>query len=376
MKKRYGARIALGAFAIGVLVMVLDNDEYERSRGDGEPDPIHTWEGDSEPTGRVDPTADDRDPLPFPTPGSALRYKDPGWDLVEYAVLLCLAEELALSAEDESIAETIALLEDAGGAPPEDLQGFHDGLVAELRGLSPLSPSTVQHMAGEAFAQAEEHPLLAEVMSFPCDLHYETIGQAMEEISGVMEYGMPLCFAWEDLLWNEEGALEGARCWKRKRWPEDLQGLHAELVTSLKALPEDAPREIVEAAFRPVQAYPALMYAMPCVISAGVNRIEFGLGEEIEAEILDYRTDVCGARDIALEGGPDGKYGAIEALEGARPPYGLPELHEHLVAYLVSLPDTFTENHAVEAFEIVGGHSLIKDALACELGDDVPILPQ
>ena len=121
-----------------------------------------------------------------------------------------------------------------------------------------------------------------------------------------------------------------------------------------------------------MQAYPALMYAMPCVISAGVNRIEFGLGEEVEAEILDYGTDVCGVWDIALEGGPDGKYGAIEALEGARPPYGLQELHEHLVAYLVSLPDTFTENHAVEAFEIVGGHSLIKDALACELGDDVP----
>ena len=159
MKKRYGARIALGvlicialgALAIGVLVMVIDNDDYERSRGDGEPDPIHTWEGDSEPTGRVDPTADNRDPLPFPTPGSALRYKDPGWDLVEYAVLLCLAEELVLSAEDEAINDGIDILKDLGGGrPPEDVQGFHDGLLAELRGLSPLPSATAQHKAEEA----------------------------------------------------------------------------------------------------------------------------------------------------------------------------------------------------------------------------------
>ena len=124
----------------------------------------------------ADLIADDKAPLPFPTPGAELLYEDPGWDLVYYAGLLCVAEKLALSGKDEAIARTIALLEDAdGGRPPADLQGFHDGLVAELMGISRLPSATAQRMAEEAFAQAEEHPLLAEVMSFPCELHYETI---------------------------------------------------------------------------------------------------------------------------------------------------------------------------------------------------------
>ena len=149
--------------------------------------------------------------MPFPTPGADLRYEDPGWDLVEYAGLLCLAEELVLSAEDEAITDGIDILEDLGGGrPPEDVQAFHDGLLAELRGLSPLPSATAQHKAEEAFAQPEEHPLLAGVMSFPCEMHYETIGQAMREVSDMLDYGLSLCFAWEHLLWNEEDALDDA----------------------------------------------------------------------------------------------------------------------------------------------------------------------
>ena len=333
------------------------------------------WVGDSGSSSRADLTAGDRTPLPFPTSGAELRYEDPGWDLVEYAGLLCLAEELALSSEDEAIAGTIDLLEGLG-RPPEDVQGFHDGLVAELRSLGPLPSSTAQRMAEEAFAQAKEHPFLAEVMSFPCELHYETIGQAMREISDMMEYGMPLCFAWEHLLWNEEDALVSAiEILETPHWPEDLQGLRNELVTALEALPEDAPREMVEAVFEPVQEYPALMYAMPCIHSARAGGIEFELREAEEEALVDYGVNVCGAWDVALKGGGDGKYGAIVVLEAASPPYGLQELHEELIGYLESAPDSFTGNHAVEAFEIVGVHPLLKDALNCELGDDVLILP-
>ena len=207
--------------------------------------------------------------MPFPTPGGELLYEDPGWNLVLYAGLLCLAEKLGLSGKDEAITRTIALLEDAdGGRPPADLQGFHYGLVAELMGISRLPSVTAERMAEEAFAQAEEHPLLAEVMSLPCELHYETIGQAMREVSDMMEYGMPLCFTLEDRVWNEEDALESAvGMLEAERWPENLQGLRDELVTALEALPEDGPREMVEAVFAPVQAYPALMYAMPCIHS-------------------------------------------------------------------------------------------------------------
>ena len=83
----------------------------------------------------VDLIADDEAPLPFPTPGADLLYEDPGWDLVQYAGLLCFAERLALSGEGEAIARTIDLLEDLGGGePPDKLQGFHDGLLAELMG--------------------------------------------------------------------------------------------------------------------------------------------------------------------------------------------------------------------------------------------------
>ena len=326
----------------------------------------------------ADLIADDKAPLPFPTPGAELLYEDPGWDLVWYAGLLCLAERLALSGKDEAIARTIDLLEDLGGGePPDNLQGFHDGLLAELRGLAPLASATAQRMAEEAFAQAEEHPLLAEVMSFPCELHYETIGQAMREASDMMEYGMPLCFTLEARLWNEEDALESTvGMLEREHWPENLRGLRDELVTALEALPEDASREMVEAVFEPVQAYPALMYAMPCIHSAGAGGIEFELGEAREEALLDYGVNVCGAWDVALEGGSDAKYGAIAILEAASPLHGLREFHAKLIAYLELLPDAFTENHAVKVFETVGVYPLLKDALHCELGDDVLILPQ
>ena len=323
----------------------------------------------------ADLIADDKAPLPFPTPGAELRYEDLGWDLVEYAGLLCLVEELALSHEDEAIARTSDFLEDLG-SPPADLQRFHDGLVAELRGLGPLASATAQRMAEEAFARAEEHPSLAQVMSFPCELHYETIGQAMREVSDMVEYGMPLCFALEDRVWNEEDALEAIGMLLGEHWPEDLQGLRDELVTALEALPEDAPREMVEAVFEPVKAYPALMYAMPCVHSAGAGAIEFGLGEAGEEALLDYGANVCVAWDAALKSGGDAKYRAIAILEAASPPHHLREFHAKLIAYLESLPDTFTENHAVEALEIVGVYPLLKDTLHCEIGEDVLILPQ
>ena len=232
-------------------------------------------------------------------------------------------------------------------------------------------------MAEEAFAQAEEHPLLAQVMSFPCELHYETIGQAMREVSDMMEYGMPLCFTLEGRLWNEEDALESAvGMLEAEHWPENLQGLRDELVTSLEALPEDAPREMVEAVFEPVKAYPALMYAMPCVHSAGAGAIEFGLGEVGEEALLDYGANVCWAWDAAFEGGVDAKYDAIAILEAARPPHRLREVHAKLIAYLELLPDAFAENHAIEVFGIVGVYPLLKDALQCELGEDVLLLPQ
>ena len=338
--------------------------------------------GRSTKTGEMGATAgfiaDDGAPLPFPTPGAELLYEDPGWDLVQYAALLCLAERLALSGEGEAIGRTIDLLEDLGGAePPDNLQGFHDGLLAELRGLAPSASATAQRMAEEAFDRAEEHPSLAEVMSFPCELHYETIGQAMREVSDMMEYGMPLCFTLEDRLWNEEDALDSAiGMLEREHWPDDLQGLRDELVTSLEALPEDASREMVEAIFEQVQAYPALMYAMPCVHSAGAGGIEFELGETREEALLDYGVNVCGAWEMALEGGVDAKYNAIAVLEAVGPPRRLREFHAKLIAYLELPPDAFTENHAIEVFGLVGVYPLLKDALHCELGEDALILPQ
>ena len=98
---------------------------------------------------------------------------------------------------------------------------------------------------------------------------------------------------------------------KLERWPEDLDGLRNELLTALEALPEDAPREMVEVVFEPVQEYPALMFAMPCVHSARAGGIEFGLPGAVEEALLDYGRDVCVAWDIALHGGFDAKYGAI-----------------------------------------------------------------
>ena len=162
---------------------------------------------------------------------------------------------------------------------------------------------------------------------------------------------------------------------EEEHWPEDLQGLRDELVTALEGLPEDATREMIEAVLEPVQAYPALMLAMPCVLSAGAGGIEFGLGEAAEEALLNYGIDVCRAWDIALEGSSHGKYGAIAVLEAASPPYGLQELHEELIGYLESVPDSLTENHAVEAFEIVGVYPLLRDALHCELGEDGLIPP-
>ena len=180
----------------------------------------------------------------------------------------------------------------------------------------------------------------------------------------------------EDRLWNEEDALESAvGMLEGEHWPENLQGLRDELVTALEALPEDAPREMVEAVFEPVQAYPALMYAMPCIHSAGAGGIEFELGEAREEALSDYGVNVCGAWEMALEGGSDAEYDAIAVLEAASPPRRLREFHAKLIAYVELLPDAFTENHAIEAFEIVGVHPLLKDALNCEFGDDVLILP-
>ena len=80
---------------------------------------------------------------------------------------------------------------------------------------------------------------------------------------------------------------------------------------------------------------------------------------------------MCGAWDVALEGGVDAKYDAIEVLEAASPQRGLREFHAKLIAYLELLPDAFTENHAIEVFETVGVYPLLKDTL-----HSVLILPQ
>ena len=216
MKKRYGACIALGvligavigAFAVAALVVAI-SDELEWAWEDGEPRRVYTYEDDTKLDGSVPLARGDEARLHFPTPGAELSYEDPGWDLVEYAVWLCLAQKLALSAEDEGIARAIYQLEDeAGGGPPEHLQGLHDDLVSELRGLLHLQPPTAQEMAQEAFARAKEDPLLEGVMRFPCEVHYETMGQAMEEVIDVFETGMILCFAWEELAWKAEDAFE------------------------------------------------------------------------------------------------------------------------------------------------------------------------
>ena len=132
----------------------------------------------------------------------------------------------------------------------------------------------------------------------------------------MLGYGMAGCFAWEALLWNEADALESAiGMLEAEHWPEGLQELHEELLTALEALPQDAPWEMVEAVLEPVQEHPALMFAMPCLLSAGAAGIEFGLGEGVQEALLYYGIDVCGAWDIALEGGADGKYDAIAVLE-------------------------------------------------------------
>ncbi len=116
--------------------------------------------------------------------------------------------------------------------------------------------------------------MFAEVMSFPCEVHYETMGQAMQEVIYVLEYGTTLCFAWEELAWKDEDAFEDAiGVLEGELWPVELQGLHDEIVAALDALPEDAPWEVMEASFQPVQEYPALMFAMPCVLSAGPDRV-------------------------------------------------------------------------------------------------------
>ena len=47
-----------------------------------------------------------------------------------------------------------------------------------------------------------------------------------------------------------------------------------------------------------------------------------------------------------------------------------------MIAYLESLPDTFTQDHVLETFENVVVYPLLKDALQCELGNDALILPQ
>ena len=90
------------------------------------------------------------------------------------------------------------------------------------------------------------------------------------------------------------------------------------------------------------------------MLSAGPRGIEFGLEEARRQEALSrYALDVCGAWDIALEGGADAKYAAIAVLEVSSVPYELVEMHEELVAHLESLPDTFTENHVIDVFKVV-----------------------
>ena len=161
----------------------------------------------------------------------------------------------------------------------------------------------------------------------------------------------------DGLLAEAVGMLE------REHWPANLRGLRDELVTALEALPEDDPREMVEAVFEPVKEYPALMYAMPCIHSAGGGGIEFELREAEEEALLEYGTDVCGAWEVALNGEGDAKYRAIAVLEAASPPHDIREFHTKLIAYLESLSDSFTENHAVEVFEIVGIYPLLMSKL-------------
>ena len=375
MKKRYGACIALGvligavlgAFAVGTLVVAI-SDEFEWAWEDGDPRRIYTYEEDAKLSSGGDPATGRRTRLHFPTPGAELSYEDPGWDLVEYAVLLCLAQELAVSGEDEGIARAIDQLGDeAGGGPPEHLQGIHDGLVSELRGLDSLRPSTAQGRAKQAFARANEDPLLEGVMGFPCEVHYETMGQAMQEVIDVIEPGMTLCFAWEEFAWKDEDAFETAfDVLEGDHWPAELRGLRDEMIVALDALPENPPWEMVEAIFQPVQQYPALMFAMPCVLSAGPGGIEFGLEEGRREEALShYALDVCEAWEIALEGGLDAKYGAIAVLEATTLPYELEEMHEELVEHLELLPDTFTENEVIEVFAGVRAYPLLREALQC-----------
>ena len=55
--------------------------------------------------------------------------------------MLCVAGELAPSGEAKDIADDIDTLEDVVGRPPEDLQGFHDGLMAALRGSQSFAVS-------------------------------------------------------------------------------------------------------------------------------------------------------------------------------------------------------------------------------------------
>ncbi len=375
MKKRYGACIALGvligavlgAFVVGALI-VASSDELEWAWEDGDPRRIYTYEEDAKLGSGGDPATGRKTRLHFPTPGAELSYEDPGWDLVEYAVLLCVAQELALSDEDEGIARAIYELEDgAGDGPPEHLQGFHNELVSELRSLDRSNPATVQEEGQETFSRAKDHLLLEEVMSLPCEVHYETMSHAMQEVIDVLDYGATLCFAWEQLAWRDEDAFETAfGVLEGERWPVELQGLRDEIVADLDALPEDTPWEVVEASFQPVQEYPALMFAMPCVLSAGPGGIEFGIEEGRREEALShYALDVCEAWDIALEGGADAKHGAIAVMEAPSVPYELEEMHDDLVGHLESLPDTFTENHVIEVFKVVRAYPLLREVLQC-----------
>ena len=376
MKKRYGVCVALGvligvvlgAIAVAALMVAISDDLHWSWEEGGDPRRIYTYEEDTRLDKGVAPATGDSIRLHFPTPGAELRYQDPGWDLVEYAGWLCLTQQLALSGEDEGIARAIHQLEDeSGGGPPEHLRGLHNDLVSELRGLVHLQPSTAQQMAQEAFARSMEHPLLEGVMSFPCEVHYETVGQAMQEVTDMLDPGMTLCFIWEELAWKDEDAFENAfDVLEGEHWPAELERLRDEIVTALDALPEDPPWEMVEGMFQRVQEHPALMFAMPCVLSAGPGGIEFGLEEgRRDEELSRYALDVCGAWDMALAGGSDANNDAIAILEASSVPYRLDEMHADLVAQLKSLPDTFTENQVIGVFRVVRNYPLLRNALRC-----------
>ena len=218
----------------------------------------------------------DGDSPPFPTPGFDQLSENGGWELVQYAAVLCLAEDVLLSGEDGAT----DILEREDVDPPENLRGFHDGLVDELKSLRGLPPGDAQRIAREAFGRAEQHPVLTEVMSFPCEVHYDTMGQAMREVGDAMEYGFVICEAWDVLLSNREGGVaEAIRRLYEAEWPEDRQGIRDGLAANLEALPEDPTREMMEAGFEQVREWPAVMLVMPCLSEIGFWPKEEQLGE-------------------------------------------------------------------------------------------------